>query len=98
MEGSTQATLAQLRGVHKHYQAVPALRGIDLSLRGGELLALLGPNGAGKTTAIALLLGLLRPDKGVAALFGRDPQDIRARRQVGVMLQDAQLPQTLTVR
>ena len=90
-------TFAQLRGVHKHYGAVPALRGIDLSLRGGELLALLGPNGAGKTTAIALLLGLVRADQGHVSLFGRDPQDIRARRAIGVMLQDAELPPTLTV-
>lgn len=97
MDGNPRPTLAQLRGVHKHYGAVAALRGVDLSLHGGELLALLGPNGAGKTTAIALLLGLLRPDRGVALLSGRDPQDIRARREVGVMLQDAQLPPTLTV-
>ena len=40
MEGTVQPTLAQLRGVHKQYGAVPALRGVDLSLRGGELLQL----------------------------------------------------------
>lgn len=97
MDGSDRGTLATLRGVHKQYGAVPALRGVDLSLRGGELLALLGPNGAGKTTAIALLLGLLRADQGEVALFGHDPQDIVARRHIGVMLQDAQLPPTLTV-
>lgn len=97
MGGSDRSTLATLRGVRKQYGAVHALRGVDLSLRGGELLALLGPNGAGKTTAIALLLGLLRADRGEVALFGRDPQDIVARRHVGVMLQDAQLPPTLTV-
>lgn len=97
MDGSNRSTLAMLRGVRKQYGAVHALRGVDLSLRGGELLALLGPNGAGKTTAIALLLGLLRADQGEVALFGRDPQDIAARRHIGVMLQDAQLPPTLTV-
>ena len=47
MDRNTRVTLAQLRSVHKQYGAVPALRGVDLSLRGGELLALLGPNGAG---------------------------------------------------
>jgi ABC-2 type transport system ATP-binding protein len=61
------------------------------------LLALLGPNGAGKTTAIGLLLGLVRADAGSVELFGRDPQDIAARRNIGVMLQDAQLPPTLRV-
>src|SRR3546814_6089 len=80
MDESYRTTLARLHGVHKHYGAVHALRGVDLSLHGGELLALLGPNGAGKTTAIALLLGLLRADRGEVDLFGRDPQDIAARR------------------
>ena len=89
--------LARLAGVHKRYGKVQALRGVDLELRGGELLALLGPNGAGKTTAIALLLGLLRADSGTVQLFGADPQDIAARRNIGVMLQDASLPPTLKV-
>lgn len=89
--------LARLRGVSKSYGALRALDGIDLSVHGGELLALLGPNGAGKTTAIGLLLGLLRADAGTVELFGRDPQDIAARRNIGVMLQDAQLPDTLRV-
>ena len=90
-------TLARLHGAVKSYGALRALDGIDLDLRGGELLALLGPNGAGKTTAIGLLLGLIRTDAGVAELFGMDPQRIEARRNFGVMLQDAALPPTLRV-
>ena len=58
---------------------------------------MLGPNGAGKTTAIGLLLGLLRADQGTVELFGQDPQRIDARRRIGVMLQQAQLPPTLRV-
>jgi ABC-2 type transport system ATP-binding protein len=94
---SNRPRQARLQAAHKHYGKVHALRGVDLELRGGELLALLGPNGAGKTTAIALLLGLLRPDRGSVSLFGRDPQDIAARRNIGVMLQAAALPPTLEV-
>ena len=92
-----RAVMARLHGARKRYGTVEALCGIDLELRGGELLALLGPNGAGKTTAIGLLLGLTRADAGTVELFGRDPQDIDARRGIGVMLQDASLPPTLKV-
>ena len=97
MEMRSRSLQARLQDAHKRYGKVQALRGVDLELRGGELLALLGPNGAGKTTAIALLLGLLRPDRGSVSLFGQDPQDIAARRNIGVMLQDASLPPTLKV-
>jgi ABC-2 type transport system ATP-binding protein len=94
---TADAALARLHQASKSYGKIKALDGVDLALRGGELLALLGPNGAGKTTAIGLLLGLLRADAGTVELFGRDPQDIAARRNIGVMLQDAQLPATLRV-
>jgi ABC-2 type transport system ATP-binding protein len=90
--------VARLRGAAKRYGALTALDGLDLSLHRGELLALLGPNGAGKTTAIGLLLGLHRADAGQVELFGRDPQELAARRHIGVMLQNAMLPLTLRVR
>lgn len=89
--------IATLEGVSKRYGAVEALERIDLDIHRGELVALLGPNGAGKSTAIGLLLGLHRADEGHVSLFGRDPQDIQARRRIGVMLQSANLPPTLKV-
>ncbi|MGE8279218.1 MAG: ABC transporter ATP-binding protein [Stenotrophomonas sp.] len=89
--------LASLRGVTKRYGAVLALDRVDLDLHAGQVLALLGPNGAGKSTAIGLLLGLLRADAGQASLFGLDPQHLAARRGIGVMLQSAEMPDTLSV-
>jgi len=89
--------IARLSGVRKRYGAIVALDGIDLDIHRGELVALLGPNGAGKSTSIGLLLGLQRADEGKVTLFGRDPQDIAARRRIGVMLQSAALPPTLKV-
>lgn len=93
----TQTTVAQLQGVSKRYGKIHALDRVDLHVRSGELLAVLGPNGAGKTTAIGLLLGLIRADAGVVQVFGEDPQQLAARRRVGVMLQSAALPDTLRV-
>jgi ABC-2 type transport system ATP-binding protein len=89
--------IARLDGAIKRYGPLTALDGANLQLQRGELLALLGPNGAGKTTAIGLLLGLLRADAGTVQLFGQDPQQIEARRRIGVMLQNAELPATLRV-
>jgi len=89
--------VANLAGAVKHYGSLTALEGLNLMLHRGELLALLGPNGAGKSTAIGLLLGLIRADAGHVELFGDEPQSLRARRRIGVMLQSATLPQTLRV-
>jgi len=97
MTDTAAKTVARLDGVIKHYGRLAALEGANLQLHRGELLALLGPNGAGKSTAIGLLLGLLRADAGTVELFGQDPQQIAARRRIGVMLQDAALPPTLKV-
>jgi ABC-2 type transport system ATP-binding protein len=93
-----QGAIAKLSGVTKRYGEVQALAGLDLEVRPGELLAVLGPNGAGKSTAIALMLGLQRPDAGEALLFGRSPHDLAARRGIGVMMQEVALPDALKVR
>jgi ABC-2 type transport system ATP-binding protein len=60
-------------GLRKRFGAAPALDGLDLIVREGEVHAFLGPNGAGKTTTIRILLGLLRKDGGNVALLGGDP-------------------------
>jgi ABC-2 type transport system ATP-binding protein len=90
--------VVDLQGIHKRYGTVAALRGVDLQLLPGELVALLGPNGAGKTSVVSILLGQRRPDAGSARLFGRDPTLPAARRPVGVTLQESGFPDNLTVR
>lgn len=91
-------TLASLTGVRKRYGNIVALDGFDLSVRRGELLALLGPNGAGKSTAISLLLGLQDADQGEVRLFDQPPQQIEARRRIGVMMQEVALPGVMRCR
>lgn len=79
-----------IHGVHKHYRAVHALRGVDLEIRRGEFFGLLGPNGAGKSTLINILAGLTRMDAGSVAVLGYDTvRDYRrARRALGVVPQE----------
>ncbi|VXC04820.1 Multidrug ABC transporter ATP-binding protein [Luteimonas sp. 9C] len=91
------APLARLCGVRRRRGAVQALDGVDLTLPSGQVTALLGVNGAGKTTAIEILLGLQAADSGEVTLFDRHPSDLDARRHIGVMLQQAQLPERLQV-
>jgi ABC-2 type transport system ATP-binding protein len=90
--------LAELTGAKKKFGNTVALDGLDLQVRSGELFAVLGPNGAGKTTAISLLLGLQQPDSGTALLFGKSPNDVDTRRQIGVMMQEVALAPELRVR
>jgi ABC-2 type transport system ATP-binding protein len=90
--------VAELRSVTKRYGPVEALRGIDLAIAPGELVALLGPNGAGKTTAVRILLGLAQPTSGQATVFGRPPASHEAKLRRGALLQVAKVPETLRVR
>ena len=89
---------AELQAVTKRYGDVQALRGVDLSIEAGQLVALLGPNGAGKTTAVKLLLGLASPSSGSAKVFGQDPRQRNARVRTGAMLQVARVPESLRVK
>jgi ABC-2 type transport system ATP-binding protein len=91
-------TPAQFTRVTKRYGEVEAIRGLDLTIRPGELLALLGANGAGKTTAVRTLLGLTAPTSGEVRVFGNDPRDAASRTRTGAVLQVARVPETLRVR
>ena len=94
----SSAAVASLAAVSKNYGSVRALRGVNFSVRAGELVALLGPNGAGKTTAVKLLLGLMQPDAGKVRVFGGDPTHPQNRMRTGAMLQVGKVPETLRVR
>ena len=74
------------------------MRGIDITIAGGETLALLGPNGAGKSTTLDMLLGLLPPDRGTVTVFGRPPREAVAAGAVSGMLQTGELIRDLSVR
>lgn len=71
------------------------LRGVDLSVAAGELVALIGTNGSGKTTLLRLFAGTLRPDSGELSLFGREVgrwSRMELARRVAVLPQGLELP------
>ena len=88
--GDAPAVAIDVRGLHKRFGRVHALRGVDLSVRRGEFFGLLGPNGAGKSTLINILAGLTRASAGSAAVLGHDVwrQATITRRALGVVPQE----------
>src|SRR4051794_3893490 len=96
---TTQKTPAvRLGGVTKDFGRVHAVRGIDLEIEPGEMVAFLGPNGAGKTTTIDMILGLSRPTTGDVEVLGMQPRQAIARGLVAAVMQTGGLLKDLTVR
>ena len=92
--------VSQLRRRYGGATGFEAVRGVDFTVRRGELFALLGTNGAGKTSTMEVVEGLARPTSGSVRVFGLDPvaDRRRVRPRTGIMLQDGGFPGDLTVR
>jgi len=63
--------MLQISGLHVAYNGIPALRGIDLDIAEGEVVALVGANGAGKSTVLKTISGLVRAQSGSVDYWGR---------------------------
>ena len=97
-ERDSETMAVELRGVHKTFGSVQAVRGIDLTMRSGEVVAFLGPNGAGKTSTIDIILGLSRPTAGEVAIFGMAPRRAVTKGLISAVMQTGGLLKDLTVR
>ena len=99
--------IIELAGVDKTYRtgkiAFPALRGVDLAVAAGEMLAIVGPSGSGKTTIINLIAGIDRPTAGTVTVNGsrldrmsEEELAVWRGRNIGIVFQFFQLLPTLT--
>jgi energy-coupling factor transporter ATP-binding protein EcfA2 len=86
--------VAKVEGLHAGYGPLTVLRGLDLEVRAGEVMALMGRNGAGKSTLLGQLVGLHAPSRGRVLVGGDEPHRLAARdvvRRAGLVPQDAGL-------
>jgi len=91
------APVIHIQNTRIQYGSLTAIDDVSLDINAGEVLALLGENGAGKSTLISALLGRLKPSSGTVSVFGQPPGSMFARQRTGVILQQANLPETNTV-
>lgn len=100
---STHTPAVQVRDLRRTFgkgaDTFEAVRGIDLTVEPGSIVALLGTNGAGKTSSMEVMEGLSHPTSGEVRILGLDPWKDRAevRRRTGVLLQESGFPADLTV-
>lgn len=84
------------RYVHKRYGRIAALDGVDLTVPKGSIFGLLGENGAGKTTFIKVLLDIARADSGEVRVLDEPVGSRTARRSIGYLPENLQLPPALS--
>lgn len=85
MNAVTVENLTKIFPVPMRRQRVVAVKNLSLTVQEGEVYGLLGPNGSGKSTTLKVLLGLVTPTQGKAAIFGEDSRDYRSRAGVGFL-------------
>ena len=92
----------QVSNLQKNYGKKHVLRGIDFSMRAGEVVGLLGPNGAGKTTCFYSIVGFIKPNGGEILLNEHDITDLpmyqRARLGIAYLPQEASVFKKLSVK
>lgn len=90
----------ETQGLTHRYASITAVQDLDLCVPEGGVYALLGPNGAGKTTTLKLLLNLLQPTAGRAAILGVNSTRLGATefKQIGYVSENQQLPEWMTVQ
>ncbi|MCU0651565.1 MAG: LPS export ABC transporter ATP-binding protein [Candidatus Omnitrophica bacterium] len=93
--------LLEIKGLSKSYDGREVVKGIDITVKRGEIVGLLGPNGAGKTTSFYMVVGIIPPNRGTITFDNNDitgmPIHQRARCGIGYLAQEASIFRKLTV-
>lgn len=79
------STVVEMKNVYYEISGKIVLENINLKVEKNDFLAIIGPNGGGKTTLLKLIVGLIKPCKGVVKVFGKPPE--LARKNIGYMPQ-----------
>jgi phospholipid/cholesterol/gamma-HCH transport system ATP-binding protein len=102
MNGSTpspQGVSVQVRDLHKSFNGVEVLKGINLDVKPGEVFVLMGPSGSGKSVLLKHVIGLEEPDQGTILIDGQSVQaaDVMDRYRLAMVFQSGALLNSLTV-
>ncbi len=97
----SKSPFLEIKGIKKKYGSVEALKGVDLSIYQGEVLAIVGDNGAGKSTMIKVLSGAMPPDSGEILVRGKKYDKLRPKTAlaagISTVYQDLALVNTLDI-
>lgn len=81
----TTKELVRLDDVWVHFDGVPILEGVNLSVKSNDFLGIIGPNGGGKTTLLRVITGLIKPSRGKVSVMGQPPE--KGRKFIGYISQ-----------
>lgn len=87
--------IVEINNVTFAYNGQTALQDVSLEIRQGDFIAMIGPNGGGKTTLLKLILGLLKPDKGIIRVIGQSTQ--KASACIGYVPQDVHINRSFPI-
>ena len=77
------APVLELQNVHTYYGQIEALKGLNMTVNGGEIVALIGGNGAGKTTTLRTISGMMKPGTGTVTYLGQNVTGLPSHQMIG---------------
>ena len=100
----SKKVVISISNLYKSFEGNHVLQGIDLELRKGENLVVMGRSGTGKSVLIKIIVGLLKPDRGVVKVFGKEVDKLNKkelmelRLKIGFLFQHSALYDSMTIR